>query len=79
VPLSGGRVRWGASCCVFEDEKDAIHTANATEFGLTAGVFTRDLDRALRVSHQINAGTGWTNMWFAINNGLEEGGFKQSG
>jgi delta 1-pyrroline-5-carboxylate dehydrogenase len=79
VPLSSGRGRWGASCCVFRDEKDAIHTANAAEFGLTAGVFTRDVDRALRVSRQINAGTVRTNMWFAVNAGFEEGGFKQSG
>ena len=46
---------------VFDDEKDAIHWANATEFGLAAGVFTRDVDRARRVSRQINAGTVWTN------------------
>jgi betaine-aldehyde dehydrogenase len=64
---------------VFDDEKDAIHRANATEFGLAAGVFTRDVDRPCGVSRQINAGTVWTNTWFAINNGLEEGGYKQSG
>jgi acyl-CoA reductase-like NAD-dependent aldehyde dehydrogenase len=46
---------------------------------LAAGVFTRDVDRARRVSREINAGTVWTNTWFAINNGFEEGGFKQSG
>jgi betaine-aldehyde dehydrogenase len=64
---------------VFDDEADAIHRANATEFGLAAAVFTRDVDRARRVGRQINAGTVWTNTWFAINNGFEEGGFKQSG
>ena len=64
---------------VFVDENDAIHTANATEFGLAAGVFTRDVDRARRVSRQINAGTVWTNTWFAMNAGFEEGGYKQSG
>jgi betaine-aldehyde dehydrogenase len=64
---------------VFDDEKDAIHRANATEFGLAAGVFTRDVDRARRVSRQINAGTVWTNTWFAMNAGFEEGGYKQSG
>ena len=31
------------------------------------------------MSRQINAGTVWTNPWFAINNGFEEGGYKQSG
>ena len=64
---------------VFESEDDAVHRANATEFGLAAGVFTRDVDRARRVSRQIKAGTVWTNTWFAINNGFEEGGYKQSG
>jgi acyl-CoA reductase-like NAD-dependent aldehyde dehydrogenase len=53
--------------------------ANATEFGLAAAVFTRDIDRARRVSRQINAGTVWTNTWLAINNGFEEGGYKRSG
>jgi betaine-aldehyde dehydrogenase len=61
------------------DEHDAILRANATEFGLAAGVFTRDVDRARQVSRQINAGTVWTNTWFAINNGFEEGGYKKSG
>jgi betaine-aldehyde dehydrogenase len=64
---------------VFDDENDAIHRANATEFGLATGVFTRDVDRARRVSRQINAGTVWTNTWFAMNAGFEEGGYKQSG
>jgi betaine-aldehyde dehydrogenase len=64
---------------VFDDEKEAIHRANATELGLAAGVFTRDVDRARRVSRQINAGTVWTNTWFAMNAGFEEGGYKQSG
>jgi betaine-aldehyde dehydrogenase len=31
------------------------------------------------VSRQVDAGTVWTNTWFAINNGFEEGGYKQSG
>ncbi len=42
-------------------------------------MFTRDVDRARRVSRQTNAGTVWTNPSFAINNGFEEGGYKQSG
>jgi betaine-aldehyde dehydrogenase len=64
---------------VFDDEKDAIERANTTEFGLAAGVFTRDVDRARRVSREINAGTVWTNTWMVINSGFEEGGYKQSG
>lgn len=64
---------------IFNDEADAIQRANATEFGLAAAVFTRDVDRARRVSRRIKAGTVWTNTWFAVNDGFEEGGFKQSG
>jgi betaine-aldehyde dehydrogenase len=64
---------------IFDNEDEAIHRANATEFGLAAAVFTRDGDRARRVSGSIDAGTVWTNTWFAINDGFEEGGYKQSG
>ena len=64
---------------IFDDEADAVSRANATEFGLAAAVFTQDVDRARRVSRQINAGTVWTNTWLAINPGFEEGGYKQSG
>jgi acyl-CoA reductase-like NAD-dependent aldehyde dehydrogenase len=64
---------------VFDTEEDAVQRANATEFGLAAGVFTRDVDRARRVSRRIDAGTVWTNTWMAINDGFEEGGYKQSG
>jgi betaine-aldehyde dehydrogenase len=64
---------------VFDDETEAVHKANATEFGLAAAVFTRDVDRARRVSREIKAGTVWTNTWAVINDRFEEGGFKQSG
>ncbi|RRD22388.1 aldehyde dehydrogenase family protein [Brucellaceae bacterium VT-16-1752] len=64
---------------VFEDEADAIRRANATEFGLAAGVFTNDVSRSYRVSREIKAGTVWTNTWAAINDRFEEGGFRQSG
>ena len=64
---------------IFDNEDEAIHRANATEFGLAAAVFTRDGDRARRVSRQINAGTVWTNTWFTVNDGFAEGGYKQSG
>ncbi|MGW7545717.1 aldehyde dehydrogenase family protein [Streptomyces sp. NPDC054770] len=64
---------------VFDDEAEAVHRANATEFGLSAAVFTRDGDRARRVSRAIRAGTVWTNSWFVLDEGFPEGGFKQSG
>ena len=64
---------------VFDDEADAVRRANATEFGLAAAVFTRDVDRARRVSRDLRAGTVWTNTWFVLDDGFAEGGFKSSG
>ena len=64
---------------VFDNETDAVTRANATEFGLAAGVFTASLNTSRRVSRELRAGTVWTNTWAAINDGFAEGGFKQSG
>lgn len=64
---------------VFESEEDAIERANATEYGLSASVWTRDGGRSLRVSSRIEAGTVWTNAWAQIFDQFEEGGFKKSG
>jgi acyl-CoA reductase-like NAD-dependent aldehyde dehydrogenase len=63
----------------FATEEEAITRANATVFGLAAAVFTKDVDRAQRVSRAIKAGTVWTNIWGVLNDAFEEGGFKQSG
>jgi betaine-aldehyde dehydrogenase len=64
---------------VFDNESDAVRRANATEFGLAAAVFTRDSARARRVSRDIEAGTVWTNSYFALDDGFAEGGYKSSG
>src|ERR1700734_3505236 len=64
---------------VFGTEADAIALANATEYGLAAGIFTGSLNTSRRVSREIQAGTVWTNTWAAINDGFAEGGYKQSG
>jgi acyl-CoA reductase-like NAD-dependent aldehyde dehydrogenase len=64
---------------VFDTETDAIARANATEYGLAAGVFTSSINISRRVSREIQAGTVWTNTWAAINDGFAEGGYKQSG
>src|SRR5580704_5275296 len=64
---------------VFDTETDAISRANATEYGLAAGVFTSNINISRRVSREIQAGTVWTNTWAAINDGFAEGGYKQSG
>ena len=64
---------------VFDTETDAIVRANATEMGLSAGIFTNDINISRRVSREIQFGTVWTNTWAAINDGFADGGFKQSG
>jgi acyl-CoA reductase-like NAD-dependent aldehyde dehydrogenase len=64
---------------VFDAETDAIARANATEFGLAAGIFTTSINTSRRASREIHAGTVWTNTWAAVNDGFAEGGYKQSG
>ena len=64
---------------VFDTEADAIARANATEFGLAAGIFTTNINISRRVSREIQAGTIWTNSWSELNDGFAEGGYKQSG
>ncbi|MFJ7060777.1 aldehyde dehydrogenase family protein [Streptomyces griseobrunneus] len=64
---------------VFDTEAEAVVRANATEFGLAASLWTRDVDRPLRVGREIQAGTVWTNTWAIVHDMFEEGGFKQSG
>ncbi|QGM80322.1 aldehyde dehydrogenase family protein [Otariodibacter oris] len=63
----------------FETEREAVEKANATEYGLAASIWTRDVDRPLRVAREIEAGTIWINDWVVMRDEFEEGGYKQSG
>jgi len=63
----------------FEDETEVIERANATEFGLAAGVFTNDLTRAHRVIARLQAGTCWINHYNVTPIELPFGGVKLSG
>jgi betaine-aldehyde dehydrogenase len=63
----------------FTDEAEAIHLANDNEYGLAASIWTRDVDRSLRVAQAIDAGSVWINDWAKVYDSTEEGGFKQSG
>ncbi|WGH77326.1 betaine-aldehyde dehydrogenase [Jannaschia ovalis] len=67
------------SILTFEDEDEVIARANATEFGLSAGLFTRDLARAHRVVARLQAGTCWINQYNLTPAGLPFGGSKASG
>jgi len=63
----------------FEDEEEVIARANATEFGLAAGVFTNDLTRGHRVIARLQAGTCWINQYNITPIELPFGGVKLSG
>ncbi|MCW1839224.1 betaine-aldehyde dehydrogenase [Prosthecomicrobium hirschii] len=63
----------------FEDEDEVVARANATEFGLAAGVFTRDLTRGHRVVAALEAGTCWINHYNVTPIELPFGGVKLSG
>ena len=67
------------SVLTFEDEDEVIARANATPFGLSAGVFTRDLARAHRVIARLEAGTCWINNYNVTPIEMPFGGAKQSG
>ncbi|MDO9640102.1 MAG: betaine-aldehyde dehydrogenase [Pseudotabrizicola sp.] len=63
----------------FDTEAEAVTRANATEFGLAAGVFTADLTRAHRVIGQLQAGTCWINAYNLTPVEAPFGGMKASG
>jgi betaine-aldehyde dehydrogenase len=63
----------------FAEEEEVIERANATPFGLAAGVFTNDLTRAHRVIARLQAGTCWINHYNVTPVELPFGGVKQSG
>jgi betaine-aldehyde dehydrogenase len=67
------------SVLAFEDEREVIERANATEFGLAAGVFTNDLTRGHRVIARLQAGTCWINHYNITPIELPFGGVKMSG
>lgn len=67
------------SILIYDSEEEVIRRANATEYGLAAGVVTRDLARAHRVIHQLEAGICWINTWGESPAEMPVGGYKQSG
>ncbi|XP_077084147.1 retinaldehyde dehydrogenase 3 [Siphateles boraxobius] len=63
----------------FKTQEEVIDRANSSQYGLTAAVFTRDIDRALSVSAALEAGTVWVNCYNALHAQAPFGGYKMSG
>ncbi len=63
----------------FDDEADALAIANDTPYGLAAGIWTRDVNKAHRLSRAIRAGVVWVNTFDSADITVPFGGFKQSG
>ncbi len=67
------------SVTTFKDEAEALAIANDTEFGLGAGLWTRDMNRAYRMGRKIQAGRVWTNCYHHYPAHAAFGGYKKSG
>ncbi len=63
----------------FSSEAEAIALANDSDYGLSAGVWTRDLVRAQQIATELNAGSIWINDWHMMRTDAPFGGFRQSG
>jgi len=63
----------------FTTTEELIERANATTYGLAAGVLTRDINKALMFAQAVQAGSVWVNCYDAVASQTPFGGFKQSG
>ena len=67
------------SILAYDDEDEAVRRANDTTFGLAAGVVSRDISRAHRIIHRLEAGICWINTWGESPAEMPVGGYKHSG
>jgi aminomuconate-semialdehyde/2-hydroxymuconate-6-semialdehyde dehydrogenase len=79
--LSAGLLVFGPVVTVtpFDTPEQAIAYANNTRYGLSASVWTRDLQKAHRVAAAIESWTVWVNMWLLRDPRVPFGGMKESG
>jgi len=63
----------------FETVEEVIERANCSVYGLAGGVFTHDLDKALKCANELRTGTVWVNCYDVLEASVPFGGFKQSG
>jgi phenylacetaldehyde dehydrogenase len=63
----------------FDDPSEIVPVANDTNYGLAAGVFTRDINKAYRTARRLRAGTVWINTYHVFDAAMPFGGYKESG
>ena len=63
----------------FDSEEEVIAAANATQYGLAANIWTRDVEKAHRVAHALESGIVWINCWMLRDLRTPFGGVKNSG
>jgi aldehyde dehydrogenase (NAD+) len=63
----------------YSEVEEAIRLANDTIYGLAAGVWTRDVNKAFSIARELKAGTVWINDWHMFRSDAPFGGYKQSG
>ena len=63
----------------FEDDEEALAIGNGVVYGLAAGVWTKDMRRALTMANKLQAGTVWVNTYRAVSFMSPFGGYKRSG
>ena len=63
----------------FAEQETVVEMINDLDYGLVAGIYTRDISRALRLVSQIDAGTIWINGWYIGGAQVPTGGNKASG
>jgi phenylacetaldehyde dehydrogenase len=63
----------------FDSEEQIFSVANRTNYGLGAGVFSRDIAKAMRTAQRLRAGTVWVNTWNVFDAAMPFGGYKESG
>ncbi|MEO0476936.1 MAG: aldehyde dehydrogenase family protein, partial [Planctomycetota bacterium] len=63
----------------FTDDHEVAERSNDTDYGLAAGVWTKDISKAHKLAKSIRAGTVWVNCFNIFDAALPFGGYKQSG
>jgi aldehyde dehydrogenase (NAD+) len=63
----------------FKTIDEVIQRANATQYGLVSGIFTKSIDSAVEISNALRTGQVFVNCWMATNTNTPFGGFKNSG